>query len=258
VEKSELRPLVLEILRKDPQTHPSAIEHRLKSSVEGYERHDALKLQEVIWELLVQGVLAPGKNSANLHLPFVHVTEYGARCLEEDALLLPDPDGYLQALASGLPSPPDATLFFYVREALFCFLAGRDLAALLCLGMAGERLVDLLAAAAGAAQVGVGERAALRRAVKQAGRSSERRLEAARASLATAPLPPALQDVLRIEVPHLAALVRWTRDEEGLPVERRVDRETAHAALLTFPGTSERVFSLITHLIPPPPTSVTL
>jgi hypothetical protein len=43
-------------------------------------------------------------------------------------------------------------------------------------------------------------------------------------------------------------LGRLSRDEEGLPTERSVDRETAHAVLLTFPETCERVFALIEHL----------
>jgi len=248
VEKAELRPLVLEILRKDPQTHPNAIEHQLKAFAEGYQRHDALKLQEVIWELLVQGLLAPGKNSANLHLPFVHVTEYGARCLEEDALLLYDPDGYLHGLQKRLPAPPDATLLCYVREALSSFLSGRYLAAILALDVASERTVDLLVAAVAGARRDPRERTALRRTVKQAGRSLERRLDAVRPYLEPLPLPAPLKDVPRLDLPSLMTLGRLSRDEEGLPTERSVDRETAHAVLLTFPETCERVFALIEHL----------
>ena len=248
MEKSELRPLVLEVLRKDPQTHTNAIEHQVRGLAEGYGRHDALRLQEVLWELLVQGVLAPGKNSSNLHLPFVHITEYGARLLEEDALLLPDPDGYLQAFQERMHGETGPALLCYVREGLESFLVGRYLAVIVSLGIASEwvldRLVDALAKSLPTAR----DRAGLRRAVGQAGRSGERRLDAARPYLQALPLSPSLREVVHADVPQLAAFLRQGRDEEGFPIECTIDREAAHAALLAFPGTCERILTLISDL----------
>ena len=251
MEKAELRPLVLEILRKDPQTHTNAIEHRVKALVEDYDRHDALKLQEIVWEFLVQGILAPGKNSSNLHLPFVHVTDYGTRALEEDAFLLHDPDGYLRRFVSRLPQPVDAVLFCYVREGLASFLVGRYLGTVITLGLAGERSLDLLTAALARGLRDGRGRIALRRAVKQAGRSVERRCDAVVPYLQALSLPQPLRDVLRVDLPNLVTLLRLGRDEAGLPVESSVDRETAHAALLTFPGVAERLFALMGHLASP-------
>ena len=93
-----MREAVFAVLRKTPQTHFRAIENDLRKQVEGYERHDILALNEVLWTLLVQGVLAPGKNSLNPDLPFVHVTEYGARCLESEEILAHDPEGYVRRI----------------------------------------------------------------------------------------------------------------------------------------------------------------
>ena len=92
MDKASLRPLVLDILRKTPQTHLHAIETEIRRQTEDYERHDALVLQEIVWDHLVHGVLAPGKNSLNLNLPFVHVTEFGTACLESGEALVHDPD----------------------------------------------------------------------------------------------------------------------------------------------------------------------
>jgi hypothetical protein len=251
VEKAELRPLILEILRKNPQTHTNAIEHQVKALVEDYDRHDALKLQEVVWELLVQGILAPGKNSSNLHLPFVHVTDYGTRVLEEDSFLLHDPDGYLERLVSRLPQPVDAILLCFVREGLASFLVGRHLGTVVALGLAGERGLDLLVAALAHGLRDKRDRAALRRAVKQAGRSVERRCDAIVPYLRALSLPQPLRDVLRVDFPNLVTLLRLTRDPDGLPVESSVDRDTAHAALLIFPGVAERLFALMEYLASP-------
>ncbi|MCK5248125.1 hypothetical protein KAR02_14570, partial [Candidatus Bipolaricaulota bacterium] len=96
MDKATLRPYVFEILKKTQQTHFHAIENDLRKVVESYERHDVLTLQEILWELLVQGVLAPGKNSLNLNLPFVHLTEYGSQCIEDGRILAHDPDRYVE------------------------------------------------------------------------------------------------------------------------------------------------------------------
>jgi hypothetical protein len=248
MEKEELRPLVLHVLRRESQTHFNAIEHQVKALAPAYGRQDALRLQEVLWELLLQGVLAPGKNSSNLHLPFLHVTEYGARCLEEDSLLLHDPDGYLARLEGRLGRPLDPVLLSYVRESVESFLCGRYLGALVTLGLAGERLLDLLVDALAKGIADRRERGALKRGVNGAGRSVERRFDVLRIYLERLSLPRALAEGLRIDLPGLVALSRHSRDEEGLPIERPSDRETAHASLLSFPGHCAWAFALIDYL----------
>lgn len=37
----------------------------------------AFTAQEAFWQLVVEGILAPGMNSANMNLPWFHVTECG-------------------------------------------------------------------------------------------------------------------------------------------------------------------------------------
>ena len=71
MDRSRLSLLVFDVLRKNPQTHVHAVENEIRQIADDYDRHDVLTLHEIIWDLLVQGVLAPGKNSLNLNLPFV-------------------------------------------------------------------------------------------------------------------------------------------------------------------------------------------
>jgi len=97
MEKAELRPLVLEGLRRNPRTQYATVEHFIRDRVEGYhDTEDTLTMVEILWDLLIQGVLAPGVDGFNTKLPFIHVTEYGLRRLEADAILPHDPDAYLQ------------------------------------------------------------------------------------------------------------------------------------------------------------------
>src|SRR5262245_3178620 len=57
---------------------------------------DETLLLEVIWSLIIQGILVPGTNDTNPNLPFIRLTEYGQRCVREERLLPHDPDGYLR------------------------------------------------------------------------------------------------------------------------------------------------------------------
>ena len=99
MEKTDLRPLVLEALRQEPDTQFASLHARVADMASNYNRvHDELLVREIIWELLVQGVLAPGLNRTNLEFPWIHVTEYGVQCLEAGAILPHDPDGYLVRL----------------------------------------------------------------------------------------------------------------------------------------------------------------
>src|ERR1039458_9807917 len=72
-----------------PRTHLYGAEQSLASG----ERSVIL---EAIWSLIVQGILVPGLDDSNEGLPFLRLTEYGKRCVEEDRILPHDPDGYIK------------------------------------------------------------------------------------------------------------------------------------------------------------------
>ena len=42
---------------------------------------------EVMWQLLVQGVIVPGLNASNVQLPFFRITSYGQKVLAEKLFL---------------------------------------------------------------------------------------------------------------------------------------------------------------------------
>jgi len=233
MERSELRSEVLRVLRAEPQTHVNAIENRLRGAREDFTRGDTLRLQEVVWELLLQGIVAPGKNSLNLHLPFLHVTEYGARCLEEETVLLHDPDGYLAQFEEGL----DARVMSAVYEAIQSFLVGRPKATIAMLAAAAERLIDALVTALLASASQGRERGILQTRLTKAGREVVRRAEivAERLHAGGCLAEDVLADI-DVHMGDLIAILRLTRDEVGSPWVREVDHHRAHAALLTFPA----------------------
>lgn len=69
-------------------------------------RHLLLFLaQEVFWQLIVEGILAPGADSNNLHLPWFHITGCGREVLASGDPQPTTPPGISCGCASGSPSP---------------------------------------------------------------------------------------------------------------------------------------------------------
>jgi hypothetical protein len=235
MDKAKIRRLVFEVLRRESQTHLNSVEYQVRELAKEYQRHDALKLQEIIWELLVQGVLAPGKNSLNLNLPFFHVTEYGEECLETDAILLHDPDGYIRHLQEVVSSPIDETVLAYVRESQLSFLAGRYLGTVVLLGIAAERCLDLLTTA-------------YLETLPEAERRTPSGFTEIREHLLTLPFPEELKRDLDLRLNELNTLIRYSRDKTGRAVVSDVDRATAHAHLLLFPQECRTAYRLLARL----------
>ncbi|MEW5825345.1 MAG: hypothetical protein AB1778_00780 [Candidatus Bipolaricaulota bacterium] len=149
IDKAWLRQEILAVLRRTPQTHVHAIENEIRGRAPGYERGDALSVHEVIWDLLIAGILAPGKNSLNLHLPFLHVTDFGSLCLDDGATAAQDPDGYVRRLqdSTGNRLPPIATES--ARDATAAFQRGLTRPAAVLLSRAAKDVLRDVARRAG-------------------------------------------------------------------------------------------------------------
>lgn len=107
-------------------------------------RHKLISLaQDILWELMIQGVVAPGLNINNPNLPFFRITEYGRRVVSEGKYLPHDPTGYLDRFREEVTSP-DPVVMSYLSESLECFSRGNLLASVVMLGIASERMFLLL------------------------------------------------------------------------------------------------------------------
>ncbi len=245
MDKANLRPLVLEILRKTPQTHLHAIESEIRKRTDDYARHDVLALQEIVWDLLVQGILAPGKNSLNLHLPFVHVTAYGATCIEDGAVLAHDPDGYIARLEADCGESVDPVLVETAREGLLAFLAGRYPSAIVMLGRAADVLLHRLADALirHGRQTGRGVQR-----LEDARSNPERLSTAVERALASRRLPTPLFEGEASHLSALRTLIDTAHPRSGAARLPAADRDTVHGHLLLFPGQCRFVYHLIAHL----------
>jgi hypothetical protein len=143
-----LRLAAFERLRREPNWHhlPSSaadfdqyVEHVNPERKHGLVFH----LHEVLWQLLTEGVLAPGSDSSNLNLPFFHVTEFGRAVLDSTGPNAFDPEGYLD-FVRGRVAGADATVLAYLAESLHSLRRGTLVASAVMLGIAAERVFLLL------------------------------------------------------------------------------------------------------------------
>jgi hypothetical protein len=97
----------------------------------------------VFWQLVIEGILAPGMDSSNLNLPWFHVTKYGKDVIQSGTANPHDPTGYLKRLKEKIQSP-DPTVIAYLEESLATFRRGNRVASTVMLGIAAERVFLLL------------------------------------------------------------------------------------------------------------------
>lgn len=104
---------------------------------------DQLLMQEVTWELIIQRILTPGANTANPNLPFIRLTEYGRRCVQEQEVLPHDYGAYLSKIKA-TSTATDSIFLLYITEGVQAFNKGLYISTVVNLGIASERLTLLL------------------------------------------------------------------------------------------------------------------
>lgn len=242
MDKQTLRPVVFEILKKTPQTHFHAIENDVRKLVDSYDRGDVLTLQEILWELLVQGVLAPGKNSLNLNLPFVHLTDYGAQCLEDGRILAHDPDAYIERFTRQIGPDIDDFVLQTTREALIVFASGSWVSSVILLARVTEFLFDHLASLLLSIPSHQGDDI---ERLDAAHRFSRNQAEAVIHILLHRNLPSELISSLEPQLNGLLALLQYSRHQDGAPRAPQPSRDQVLGFLLLLPEQCAFVYHVL-------------
>src|SRR5260221_2068451 len=98
---------------------------------------------DVFWQLVTEGILAPGDSAGGMTLPSFHLTAYGRSVIADGEYQPHDTTGYIQRLTQRV-GQPDETVRAYLEESLNTFVRGTIVASMVMLGVAAERVVDLL------------------------------------------------------------------------------------------------------------------
>ncbi len=204
-------------------------------------------IQEIVWSLIIQGILIPGLNDSNQGWPFLRLTEYGRRCIEEDRILPHDPDGFLRDFHREVPNA-DSTVVEYLTEALQCYIHGLHRSAAVMLDGASEQSVLLLIDSYGNSIADPNAKQAFETTVEKT-QSIFRKFEQfeRRFSGLQQKMPRALTDNVDSQLRGVFDLIRSSRNDAGHPaISGSVSRDAVYSHLRLFTPYCKRINDLIT------------
>ncbi len=202
---------------------------------------------QTLWELVIHGILTPTQDNGNSGWPSVSLTEHGKKVIAEEEYSPYDPAGYLTQIKSDVGGL-DSIVAFYIEETLGCFRANQYVASTVMLGVASERLFDILLDSFAGSLSSEQERRQLRqktqgRMVTQRYDELKRRIDPKKSQL-----PRELADNLDTSLVSIFNLVRHSRNDAGHPTGRAIRRDEAYANLYVFPHYCKYMHQLINHL----------
>lgn len=203
-------------------------------------------IREIIWSLIIQGILLPGLDDSNPNWPFLSLTEYGRKCITEDRILPHDPDGFLQSFNREVPNA-DATVVEYLTESLQCYIHGLHRSAAVMLGGASEQAVLLMIESYGNSIADVNAKQTFQANIQKA-QSIFRKYELFEAKFAGIKqrLPRTLTDNVDSLLRGVFDLIRSSRNDAGHPaIGASVSRDAVYSHLRLFPPYCKRVYELI-------------
>jgi hypothetical protein len=210
------------------------------------ERGEASLINELLWTFIIQGILVPGTNDSNQGWPFLRLTDYGQKCVQENQILPHDPDGYLKDFLREVPSA-DPVIQEYLSEALQCYLRDLNRAASVMLGAASERAVLLLIDSYIGSIADANKQAQLRSQVDKAN-SIFRKFEIFDKGFAQIKLgvPKAITENVDSLLRGVFDLIRNSRNDAGHPASGiSVSRDTNYSHLRLFVPYCKRIYDLI-------------
>ena len=234
----------------DIKARSQGINPNLRPGYEGgrrfLERGDETLFVEVIWSLIIQGILVPGLDDSNQGWPFLRLTEYGRQCVEQERLLPHDPDGYLREFNRAVPGA-DQTIAEYVTESLQCYIHGLNRAAAVMLGAASEQAILLLIESCGAS---ISDAQQKERFISEVDKASsifrknavfEKRLAAVRNKI-----PGEITDNIDSMVSGIFDLIRNSRNDAGHPASgAEIDRDAIYSHLRLFIPYCQKIYALM-------------
>lgn len=206
---------------------------------------------DVFWELVVQGIVCPGSEGGTATPPKFHLTEHGKRAIQEPNYQPHDPNAFLRQLGQSV-SNPDATVLAYLREALDCFAHCMNVASAMMLGIAAERVFELVCDSLLAALKDPSEKATFQAILERFAMKPKLDWVLAKFQRVQTPRRPAgIPDDTDVVVLGIYNLIRNQRNGLGhpQPTPPNVNQDVAYGYLRLFPSyytTAEAVRNFLT------------
>ena len=205
---------------------------------------DREKVRQIVWEFILQGILAIGRDEVNPNFPFVSITEHGKKVLESEETLPYDPDGYLRKLKTDIPNL-DPIIEMYVTESLQAYLKGLVFSSAVALGVASEQafllLLDTFTNAIKDPQTKSSfEKLQDTFRTKHKFDQLKNKLMSIRGTL-----PKELSEDLESQFDGTFNMIRVTRNDAGHPTGRKIERDVAFVNLRLFIIYCKKIYGLI-------------
>jgi hypothetical protein len=205
---------------------------------------DREKVRQIVWEFILQGILAIGLDELNPDFPFVSITEHGKQVLESGQTLPYDPDGYLKKLRTEIPNL-DPIIEMYLSESLQAYLKGLIFSSAVMLGVASEKAFLILLEAFTNALTDPQKKQ--RFLSIQESIQTKRKFDQLKNEIMAirSTLPRELSEDLESQFDGIFNLIRITRNDAGHPTGRRIERGVQYTNLQLFILYCKRIYGLI-------------
>ena len=144
IDRQTIRNEIINYLKTNPDTQLLHIAHHIgqRLGVDVKERFRK-EIFEEIHLLLLNNILMIGHNYAQWEHPWLELTEYGRRCIEEGSVIPLDPEGYITQVLKELPKT-DSVVMDYLKESITAFNRDLILSSTITLGVASEQAMLIL------------------------------------------------------------------------------------------------------------------
>ena len=207
---------------------------------------DANMVNEIVWDLIIERVLAIGLNKANPNWPFLRLTQYGQSLVSSgENVIIHDIDGMVSLLKINIPQC-DSIIVTYFTECLETYRINSLLASSVMLGCAAEKLICVLfdSYLTWLEKLSEKEYTKLKNAES---RNIARKFEELTSSIKShkTEIPAELLSDYDLTVNSFFTIIRKNRNDAGHPTGKRTSREELQLMAYVFIEHCKQVYYLI-------------
>lgn len=235
------------ITAKIIQKNYSSLEPKLRNNLltsDNIFHEDRGKIRQIIWELIIQGILVPGLNEDHPNLPGVSLTDYGKKVVSVKEAQPHDPDEFLKFVKQEIPTL-DEEIERYLAESLQAYRRDLMLSSAVTLGVASEKaLLILLESLIKSFNDSNKKKKFIQ---LQAITSQKKKFNAVKKEILSIKpkLPRTIQENMDTYLEGIFNVIRVTRNEAGHPTGRIIKRDEAFVNLRIFVHYLKKVYQII-------------
>ncbi|MGN7354424.1 hypothetical protein ACTHPJ_24075 [Paenibacillus amylolyticus] len=207
---------------------------------------DQDRVREIIWNLIVEGILMIGINANNSEWPFLKLTDYGSSVVNSEMPMPHDPSGYLNSIKQDIPEIDDL-IITYMTECLKAYRINLLLSSTIMLGCASEKALLLLIDSF----INSFEDDVKRKQIhdKFANKMIKRQFDELTRSLTTiqSGIPKDISDGLSNVLLGVFEMIRNYRNDAGHPTGVTISKEQVYANIQVFIPYLKKIYQLINY-----------